>query len=115
MVATSPYSPSKFLVVHRIHIDRFFLARNHYTFHVLVNADERACLNVIVSAISHQVLDCLPCNGIQLDFVKDDYGLTFVQGRTLESFNVAKKKSMFEKLLKTPFSSSDAFEKSIMI
>ena len=65
-----PARPKKLLKVKRMQLDRMFFAWDYNVLHVLVDAQQRSCFDVVVSAIFDQLLDGFASGRIALNFVK---------------------------------------------
>ncbi len=73
------HSPKELLKIHRIHIDAMFLRGNHYVFYILVYADERPRLYIIVTTILHQILNGSTGLRIKLHLIEHYHGITRMQ------------------------------------
>ena len=63
--------PKKLFIIHRVHIDSAFFAGDQNVFHILLNRNQRARFNVVISMVFYQMLDCLTSERTKLNFVKD--------------------------------------------
>ena len=72
-------SPSEFFIIHREKSDTLLFTWNRDVLRVLFDADERACFNVIVTAILNKVLDSLSGKGTFLHLVENNDRLPFLQ------------------------------------
>ena len=57
---------------------------------IFANRDERTCLDIVITMISHQRLDCLPGQRLELDLIKNDKRLSFHQTDTINELQSEK-------------------------
>ena len=73
-------SPKKFLEIHRIHLDAPLFRGNQYVLDILVDGNQRASLDVIITPVGHQMLDGRPRLRILLNLIEHNQGVALMQG-----------------------------------
>ena len=76
-----PGRPAELLVVHGVHLDFPFLARDENVLYVLLYGNEGACLHVVIAVVFYQNLYGLPGKGELLHLVKDNQRVPLIECR----------------------------------
>ncbi len=76
-------SIAKLLKIQRIHIQMTFLRRNDDVFYILLDGDQRACFDIVISAVGNEIFNTFSCLWVHLHLVKNYKRLTFKQFHTI--------------------------------